>query len=144
MSDVSIALGGFGSQGWGTAAWGEGNVSFVAYGQLEAPAVDAGSEFGVTSVNGTGQVGTVFAFTNVSILVTGVAGTVSVGSVAVNGTANTQVTGLQAVGSVGSVTVIPSLDVFVVGVSCTASITSVSIWITINDNQTPNWVEIAA
>jgi len=41
MSDVSIALGGFGSQGWGTAAWGEGNVSFVAYGELEAPAVAA-------------------------------------------------------------------------------------------------------
>ena len=144
MSDVSIALGGFGSQGWGTAAWGEGNVSFVAYGQLEAPAVDAGSEFGVTSVNGIGEVGTVFVFTDVGVLVTGVAGTVSVGSVSITGAANTPVTGLQAVGSVGSVTIVPSLDVFVVGVSGTASITSVSVWITINDNQTPNWVEIAA
>jgi hypothetical protein len=144
MSDVSIALGGFGSQGWGTAAWGEGNVSFVAYGEIEGPAIDAGSDIGVTSVNGIGQVGTVFVFTDIDVLVTGVAGTVSVGSVSVNGAANTPVTGLQAVGSVGSVTVVPQVDVFVVGVSCTASITSVSVWITINDNQTPNWVEIAA
>ena len=88
MSDVSIALGGFGSQGWGTAAWGEGNVSFVATGEIEGPAIDAGSEFGVTSVNGTGEVGTVLVFTDVGVLVTGVAGTVSIGSVAVNGTAN--------------------------------------------------------
>jgi hypothetical protein len=98
--NVSIALGGFGSQGWGDAAWGEGNVSLVATG--------------------------------------------SIGSVTVNGDANISVTGLQAVGQVGSVTVGEGIGVFVVGVSCTASVTSIAVWITINDNQTPNWVEIAA
>jgi hypothetical protein len=45
---------------------------------------------------------------------------------------------------VGSVIVTPSIEVFVVGVSGTASVTSVTVWITINDNQTPNWVDIAA
>ena len=122
MSDVTIALGGFGSQGWGDAAWGEGNVSFVA----------------------TGSVGSVTFILN-PVEVTGVAGTVFVGSVSIIGAANTLATGLQAVGSVGNVTVeTGNIVVNVVGVSCTADVTSVTVWITINDNQTPNWVEIAA
>jgi hypothetical protein len=121
MSDVTIALGGFGSQGWGTAAWGEGNVSVVA----------------------TGAVGSVTFILN-PVEVTGVAGTVFVGSVSVAGAANTPVTGLQATGSVGTVSVNVVTPVNVVGVSGTASVTSVTVWITINDNQTPNWVEIAA
>jgi hypothetical protein len=122
MSDVSIALGGFGSQGWGTAAWGEGNVSVVA----------------------TGSVGSVSIILN-PIEVTGVAGTVFVGSVSITGAANTPVTGLQATATVGTVTVeTGNIVVNVVGVSGTASVTSVTVWITINDNQTPNWVEIAA
>lgn len=98
--NVSIALGGFGSQGWGDAAWGFGNVSVVATG--------------------------------------------FVGSVSIVGTGNVNVTGLQALGQVGSVTVGEGIGVFVVGVSGTASVTSLSVWITINDNQTPNWVQIAA
>ena len=122
MSDVSIALGGFGSQGWGTAAWGQGNVSVVA----------------------TGAVGSVTFLLN-PVEVTGVAGTVFVGSVSITGAANTPVTGLQATGSVGTVSVeTGNIVVNVVGVSGTASVTSVAVWITINDNQTPNWVEIAA
>jgi hypothetical protein len=121
MSDVSIALGGFGSQGWGTAAWGRGNVSVVA----------------------TGAIGSVTFILN-PVEVTGVAGIGRVGSVSIAGAANAPVTGLQAVGSVGSVIVDTGIVVNVVGVSCTASVTSVSVWITINDNQTPNWVEIAA
>ena len=100
MSNVSIALGGFGSQGWGVAAWGEGNVSFVATG--------------------------------------------SIGSVTVLAGANVPVSGLQALGQVGSVTVGEVIGVSVVGVSGTASVTSLSVWITINDTQTPNWVQIAA
>jgi hypothetical protein len=100
MSDVSIALGGFGSQGWGSAAWGEGNVSFVATG--------------------------------------------SIGSVSIVGSGIIPVTGLQALGQIGSVTVGEGIGVFVVGVSGTASVTSLSVWITINDTQTPNWVQIAA
>ena len=122
MSDVSIALGGFGSQGWGTAAWGEGNVSVVA----------------------TGAIGSVTFLLN-PVEVTGVAGTVFVGSVSIVGAANTPVTGLQATASVGTVAVeTGNIVVNVVGVSGTASVTSVTVWITINDNQTPNWVEIAA
>lgn len=96
--NVSIALGGFGSQGWGDAAWGEGNVSFVATG--------------------------------------------SIGSVSIVGSGIIPVTGLQALGQVGSVTVEEGVGVFVVGVSCKASMTSVSVWITINDAQTPNWTPI--
>lgn len=122
MSDVSIALGGFGSQGWGTAAWGGGNVSVVA----------------------TGSVGSVSIIVN-PIEVTGVSGTAIVGSVTVRGAANAPVTGLQATGSVGTVAVeTGNIVVNVVGVSGAASVTSVSVWITINDNQTPNWLEIAA
>lgn len=98
--NVSIALGGFGSQGWGDAAWGEGNVSFVATG--------------------------------------------SIGSVSIVGSGIIPVAGLQALGQVGSVTVEEGVGVFVVGVNCTASMTSVSIWITINDDQTPNWTPINA
>jgi hypothetical protein len=118
--NVSIALGGFGSQGWGNAAWGFGNVSFVA----------------------TGSVGSVTVVLN-PIEVTGVVGTVSVGSVIVNASANTSVTGLQALGQLGSVTVeTGNIIVDLVGVSCTASVTSVSVWITINDSQTPSWIPI--
>lgn len=98
--NVSIALGGFGSQGWGDAAWGEGNVSFVATG--------------------------------------------SIGSVTVLAGANVPVSGLQALGQVGSVSIGIGTNVSLVGVSGTASVTSLSVWITINDNQTPNWVQIAA
>jgi len=76
--------------------------------------------------------------------VTGVAGTAAVGSVIARAGASAPVTGLQAVGSVGSVTVDVVIPVYVVGVSGVASVTSVSVWITINDNQTPNWLEIAA
>jgi len=100
MSDVTIALGGFGSQGWGSAAWGAGNVSVVATG--------------------------------------------SVGSVSIQTGATVPVTGLQAVGQIGSVSIGIGTNVFPVGVSGTASVTSVTVWITINDNQTQNWVEIAA
>ena len=121
MSDVTIALGGFGSQGWGSAAWGAGNVSVVA----------------------TGSVGSVTIILN-PVEVTGVSGTGFVGSVVAQAGANAPVTGLQAVGSLGSVTVNVITPVNVVGVSGTASVTSVTVWITINDNQTPNWVEIAA
>jgi hypothetical protein len=122
MSDVSIALGGFGSQGWGTAAWGRGNVSVVA----------------------TGSVGSVSIILN-PIEVTGVAGIGRVGSVSIAGAANVPVTGLRATASVGTVTVeTGNIIVNVVGVNGTASVTSVAVWITINDNQTPNWVEIAA
>ena len=96
--NVSIALGGFGSQGWGDAAWGEGNVSFVATG--------------------------------------------SIGSVSIVGSGIIPVTGLQALGQVGSVTVGEGIGFLVVGVSCTASVTSVSVWITINDSQTPSWIPI--
>ena len=98
--NVSIALGGFGSQGWGDAAWGEGNVSFVATG--------------------------------------------SIGSVSIVGSGIIPVTGLQALGQVGSVSIGIGTNVSLVGVSGTASVTSLSVWITINDNQTPNWVQIAA
>jgi hypothetical protein len=121
MSDVSIALGGFGSQGWGNAAWGEGNVSVVA----------------------TGLIGSVSFILN-PVEVTGVFGTGFVGSVSIAGAANAPVTGLQATGSVGTVTTeTGNRIVDLVGVSCTASVTSVSVWITINDSQTPNWVQIA-
>ena len=89
---------------------------------MEGVAVSAGSQIGVTSVSAVGSVGTVIA----------------------RGAANTPVTGLQAIGRVGSVTVDVGIPVYVVGVSGTASVTSVAVWITINDNQTPNWVEIAA
>ena len=34
MSDVTVPLEGFGSQGWGDSAWGIGNVSFVATGSV--------------------------------------------------------------------------------------------------------------
>jgi len=122
MSDVTVALGGFGSQGWGVAAWGEGNVSFLA----------------------TGSVGSVTIIVN-PVEVTGVSGTGFVGSVSIAGAANAQVTGLQATGFVGTVTVeTGNIIVDLIGVSCIASVTSVSVWITINDSQTPNWVEIAA
>jgi hypothetical protein len=121
MSDVSIALGGFSSQGWGVAAWGEGNVSVVA----------------------TGSIGSVSFILN-PVEVTGVFGTGFVGSVSIAGAANAPVTGLQATGSVGTVTLeTGNRIVDLIGVSCTASVTSVSVWITINDNQTPNWVRIA-
>lgn len=121
MSDVSIALGGFGSQGWGSAAWGEGNVSFVA----------------------TGSVGSVTVILN-PVEVTGVSGTGFVGSVVAQAGAISAATGLQATGFVGTIVVNVITPVNVVGVSGTASVTSVTVWITINDNQIPNWVEIAA
>jgi hypothetical protein len=42
MSNVSIALGGFGSQGWGDAPWGFGNVSLVATGFVGSVTVVGG------------------------------------------------------------------------------------------------------
>ena len=119
MSDVSIALGGFGSQGWGNSAWGEGNVSFVA----------------------TGAIGSVTFILN-PIEVTGVAGTASVGSVTVNGTASIPVTGLQATGSVGSVAITGTSNVFPIGVQGTGQVGQVLIWGVINDSQSPDWVII--
>ena len=47
MTDVAIALGGFGSQGWGVAAWGYGNSSVSATGQLGSVAVAIGIDVNV-------------------------------------------------------------------------------------------------
>jgi hypothetical protein len=83
VADVSIALGGWSSQGWGDAAWGFGNVSFVA----------------------TGQVGSVTIQGDAVVTLTGVSATGAVGSVTAEAGADVPVTGLQATGFVGSVLV---------------------------------------
>ena len=73
MSDVSIALGGFGSQGWGDSAWGEGNVSFVATGFVGSVTVIADVDVPVTGLVTTGFVGSVLVEAGSNVLVTGVA-----------------------------------------------------------------------
>ena len=43
-TDVEIALGGWSSQGWGDAAWGYGNVSFVATASVGSVTVAANAD----------------------------------------------------------------------------------------------------
>ena len=105
MADVSIALGGFGSQGWGVAAWGEGNVSFVATGQVGSVTVQANANVSVTGLSATGQVGSVTVTGAANVNVTGLQATGAVGSVVVTGTAVVDVTGVFGTGQVGTVTV---------------------------------------
>jgi hypothetical protein len=76
MSDVTVPLGGFGSQGWGDSAWGEGNVSFVATGFVGTVTVIADVDVPVTGLEVTGFVGSVVIEAGSNVLVTGVAGTV--------------------------------------------------------------------
>jgi hypothetical protein len=52
--NVSIALGGFGSQGWGDAAWGEGNVSVVATGFVGTVTVTGAGNINVTGLQALG------------------------------------------------------------------------------------------
>jgi hypothetical protein len=59
VADVAIALGGFGSQGWGEAAWGYGNSSVSASGELGSVVVSLGIDVSVTGVEATGAVGSV-------------------------------------------------------------------------------------
>jgi len=59
VADVSIALGGYGSQGWGDASWGNGNVSFVATGSVGSVTVNADASVSLTGVSGTTSLGAI-------------------------------------------------------------------------------------
>ena len=50
MADVRIALGGFGSQAWGEAPWGEGAVTLSATGQVGSVTAAADANVNVTDV----------------------------------------------------------------------------------------------
>jgi hypothetical protein len=53
------------------------------------------------------------------------------------------ITGVDATGFIGTVSLKLGATVFLTGVSATGSVTTPLIWQQINDNQTPNWVQIA-
>jgi hypothetical protein len=122
MSDVSIALGGFGSQGWGVAPWGYGNVSLVAIGSVGSVTIAAESNVVVTGVNATGQVGSVTVGEGVGVYVIGVSCVAIFTSVSVWITINDGHTAVWT----------PIND------------SQSSTWNGIIDTQNPNWAEIAA
>jgi hypothetical protein len=122
MSNVSIALGGFGSQGWGVAPWGYGNVSLVATGSVGSVTIAGASNVVVTGVNATGQVGSVTVGEGVGVYVTGV----------------------SCVASVTSVTVWITINDGQTAVWTPINDSQSSTWNGIIDTQNPNWAEIAA
>jgi hypothetical protein len=88
VADVRIALGGYGSQAWGEAPWGEGAVTLSATGQVGTATVAADANVSVTGVFATGEIGAVTVTANADVTLTGVSATGFVGTATVVGDAN--------------------------------------------------------
>jgi hypothetical protein len=52
------------------------------------------------------------------------------------------VSGVTATGQVGTTTTLVDCNVFPIGVQAAAQVRTPLVWSIINDNQTPNWVQI--
>jgi len=126
--------------------------------------IKATSTTALTSVSAEGVIGTATTAVNKIVPVSGVVASGTVGSVIVSGKAATTVTGLQAsallnsvdarviknvlvsgvtaTGQVGTLTTVANCNVFPIGVQAAARVKSTLVWSVINDNQTPNWVQI--
>jgi hypothetical protein len=101
----------------------------------------------VTTVVGTGAVGSVSIDLSTRALVTGLAGTGAVGSATVAFGSSVSVTGLAGTGSVGSVTTSFTAVIFPTGVSGTGHIAddeTVNVWANMVPSTTTTWIEIAA
>lgn len=101
----------------------------------------------VTTVVGTGAVGSTSIDLSTRALTTGVAGTSAVGSVAVVFGSSIPVTGLAGTSSVGSVTTTFTAVIFPTGVSGTGHIAddrTVNVWANMVPSTTTTWIEIAA
>ena len=92
-------------------------------------------------------------FETLNMAVTGVAGTGAVGSVSIF--SEVSVTGVAGTSAVGSVTIIQKHNISVTGVAGTSAVGSVLVWgqiipsqssgfSAITPSQSPNWEEIAA
>lgn len=126
--------------------------------------IKATSTTALTSVSAEGVIGTANVAVNNIVPVSGVVASGTVGSVIVSGKAATNVTGLQAsallnsvdarviknvlvsgvtaTGQVGTLATVVDCNVFPIGVQAAARVKSTLVWSVINDNQTPNWVQI--
>jgi len=96
----------------------------------------------VTGESATGEVGDVAVTGEAFVVPTGAVGLGQVGNLQFIGLANVSVTGVEGVGAVGDVDIRTGLAVFVNGVLCTAQLGEIAVWISINDEQVSNWVEI--
>jgi len=101
----------------------------------------------VTTVVGTGAVGSVSVDFSSRPIVTGVASTSAVGSATVGFGSSVSVTGLAGTGAVGSVTTSFTAVMFPTGVSGTGHIgddETVNVWANMVPSTTTTWIEIAA
>jgi hypothetical protein len=133
-------------------------------GQVGTVQVFENEQVSVTGVSGAGDVGNVQIALPKQVLVTGLSATCEAGDVAVTGQAFIEpigvdgtveigqvqivalalfsVTGVSSTGEIGDVDVFTGLAVFANGVLCTAQLGEIAVWISINDEQVSNWVEI--
>ncbi len=94
--------------------------------------------------SGTGFVGTVTLAYDKNVSVTGVVGTSAIG-VATSAVVPTA-TGVIASGEIGAIITVYGGSITPTGVSGTGAVGTINRvgWNTIDDSQTPNWVDIAA
>ena len=78
------------------------------------------------------------------IITTGVAATGAVGTITTQTVNRFSVAGFSVNGTLGNVTVIAKADVTLAGVSATSELSNVNVWGLIDEDQTPNWQEVAA
>jgi hypothetical protein len=96
----------------------------------------------VSGIEALGATGTVTTPAGAGVSVTGVSSTCVSGTATATGASSTFVTGVEAQGAVATPTTAGGSNVFVSGVQAVGRVTRPLVWSAINDNQTPNWVQI--
>lgn len=96
----------------------------------------------VTGVAGTGQVGTLVWQGAAVIEVEGVYGVTQLGNAEATILQYVRPTGVSGTAQVGTLKVYTGLTIFIQGVYCTAQAYPAYVWITINDEEVADWVEI--
>lgn len=106
--------------------------------------IDAGADHPVTGVSASVSVGSVVTATETSVTAAGLQATASAGSLGFVTTNFINLTGVSASNVLGTATASANSSVTITGVAATISTTTSLVWSDIDDNQTPNWLPIAA
>lgn len=117
-------------------------TSVSAEGVIGTANVTVNKPVPVSGVVASGAIGTVVASSNVLTSVTGVQASALLNSVTVGVFKRVFVSGVTATGEVGTLTTVADCNVFPIGVQAAAQVRTPLVWSIINDNQTPNWVQI--
>lgn len=137
----------FGSETWGSNAWGFGHASVSV--TQDTLTMSMGDEATIADANttavtnfATASLGSVTLSLGASVSPTGIAATGSVGDETTQGDNNISVTGFTGTTSVGSEVVAAAARTGATGVFATGGVGSAFVWGEVSTSQSPSWTEI--